>query len=223
MTKTFNKEDIISVEEGLIVVVDKDKIPTHWNTFKNDIKKSMRSTFYFLNPNRELYKCDDANCFKIIATIGTKRLKGVPMIELPDEAEIEALQWYKKRYYVDTIAEHHKEFPQVIGFQIGYKAAQAKGQYTEEDIKIAYEQGRMNNSVLTTDKDYLSYEDLIKSLQTKQIPTSIELALDCSLGGIKMEGASCGKNNNCKWPSCSTIKITNPETNTIIPVKVSYE
>lgn len=56
----------------------------------------------------------------------------LPNIE--EDVEQVALNWYKEKYYVQTLGEHHKEFPQVKGFIEGYKAA-SKKKYTDEQVR----------------------------------------------------------------------------------------
>lgn len=81
MTKTFHKDSIIRIDDELTIIIDKDADIQENNYFYSqnapfNISVSNNST----KNGRELankYKTH----YKIIATIGSKRLDGVPVIK----------------------------------------------------------------------------------------------------------------------------------------------
>lgn len=69
--------------------------------------------------------------------------------------------------------------------------------FTLEQMRECFEQSRKWDKPYY-DAKFRTFEDYIQSL-TKQ---EYDCILECSLNGIKKEGESCTRNNNCKYPNC---------------------
>lgn len=187
-------------------------------------------------------------CRQILATIGTKHLEGVPVIGLPEykinstEVNI-AWEIVKKQLQgigKPIILKEYKDF-----FILGYETAQ--GQYTEEDMKFILDSFELNFSGAKTKEDYKKRVEkfskwftngfINKSLQIKQFPISVELeqtyeptsSLSSRGCVLSDEECSCDASESswCKHRFAvkynEKLKITNPSTNTIIPIKVNYQ
>lgn len=149
----------------------------------------------------QLKNNSDAN---IIATIGIRK-EGVPLIEEPDEI-LEAFM----RQHPMWLKQSAIESKQYHYFKRGYKANPK--QYTEAEHKACWEAAQ--NSVGPSNK---SYEDYLKSLQ--KVPISVELEYEAlpDLTDVIYNGSETNYG-----AVIEKLKITNPEANTIIPIKVNY-
>jgi hypothetical protein len=157
---------------------------------------------------------------KVIATIG-KRIEGIPLIELPDE--VEQLALYEAGYTSTEAMKGDDDAERTFeSFKKGYKAAQSKGQYSEEDIRKAVDVGLSLSTVtdepFTSKKFKITKESFVQiALNNKRIPTSVTLEMDDWRGDG--EDPEIGNHaTHLVFPH-----IHNPETNTIIPLKVDYE
>ena len=222
MTKTFNKDSIIPIEGGY-VVVDKEAPITEqdvvlWLEGKiwRGFKKTSDGWYLQLGssqfrPIREFQK--------ITCSIG-KRIEGVPLIEEVDE-DTEDNEWKLTdlareifHKYPNDVTSYH------IAVKAGYdlaKAAQSKGQYSEEDVLKACElagqrAANANNYSEAAMKDEIL--PFLKSLQPKRIPVSVELEVEIMRSADSFD---------LSVYSTDRLKITNPETNTITPIKIEYE
>lgn len=160
MTKTFNKDSILQIED-YFVVVDKETEPDNRKLCLCYHKETG-------SPNIEDYYADDKEYYvhkpdKIIATIG-KRIGDVPLIELPDEIygrEILKL-WGKNDRKLSGVDAYRAYEAGVID---GYTYKANKGRYSEEDMW-----GVLHMLLRLTkfqDQEVAMYRYL-KSLQTKR-------------------------------------------------------
>lgn len=174
----------------------------------------------------------------LLATVG-KRIGDLPLIEIPDTED--NMQEYDR--LLNTAAELSEGICQpnnhvhdcdcagwVAGYQ--YKAAQSKGTWSDEEV--------FNFVKYLTEVDpFGPYEyvdgkpedlkSLIKSWHKeyaqKKVPTAVELEMEESgrviSGGLQPINQIGGK--GLQAHISHKIKITNTETNTIIPVNVIYD
>lgn len=222
MTKTFA---VIKVSDTLSVVIDKEATLKEGDlVFSNHQNNYFEESFYKLEGEswNAYYEFKSiARIVKIIATIGDT-IEGVPRVILPDPDEIEIpCNW-------EGIASS--------AYESGYRAAQSKGVYTEEDVRKAHFHGwsqrerygifnsGYENKYPDNWKD-LNYEEreewlcdqLIESLKAPKQIASVELEIEKS---CELFFKDCWfEKSNCE---CEYIIITNPEQNTITPVKVNY-
>lgn len=193
MTKTFDKSSIIKIEGGY-VVVDKEANVRGGDWFYMEGTSDSWATGLRQAEKGELV----FGHFKVIASIG-KRIEGVPFIELPSEIEI------PKHFISDREISSYKQ---------GYKAAQSKGQYSEEDVLKACELAGQRAANANNYSEAAMKEEVLpflKSLQTKR-PISVELEYEPDLT----------EENKFAAVWSYKLKITNPETNTIIPIKIEF-
>ena len=171
-------------------------------------------------------------CWKVIATIN-KRIDDIPLIELPDE-------------HLRAILSRPKLYPPgdfLNGYLAGYKAAQKN--YSEEDL-LRYMEFRMihwkesikkqefkDSPKPFEESDKAVHERAVKSLQPK-LPKSVILSLCCpkckekenfhfnydySEKDMPVNEILC---NECgEFFKEGKVLITNPSTNTIIPISMS--
>lgn len=226
MTKTFNKENIIPIKGGGYVVVDKEA------TIPPDTLKYCSNTHTVLSSHdaTERFICKD--CSKVIASIG-KRIEGVPLIEEVDELEELISELPIDWMGTGSVKSAEAEEKAWTKKWNAYKAAQSKGQYSEEDM-ILY--SNWLTQWLFTNKyrklidgakpygigDFISDEELFakwKSLQPKRIPISVELEMQ----GYTADYREIFNPNSTSKEIIWLVKITSPETNTIIPINIEYE
>ena len=132
----------------------------------------------FITDNYKVWKWKD-NCSllgkkKVIATIAPYFIEGLPMLELPNQEE-DVDKFYLRDLGNECFIKMKdlnpsggiKEFIR-MAVEFGYKAAQK--QYSEEDMRKAFETGR--NYQLTGENNF---NELLQSLQKKQFPIAVEL------------------------------------------------
>lgn len=137
------------------------------------------------------------------------------------EEEQKEIGWFdveklaKKSYERFTPMESKLSLDELIqrtgGYNIGFKEGFQKRQellsdrkFTLEDMREAYNQGMKNLYVFLLGEVYeRNFEVLIQSLP--QHKWNVEIQHECE--GVKREGESCNKNNNCTYPNCGKIKI----------------
>lgn len=220
MTKQF---PVLPVED-YYVVVDKDAVLK-----VGDFRIEKDGEILKTHPSEKGY--DPQGCV-VIAAIG-KRIEGLPLIELYDEAApnnkmAEAIQQTFKQFYQEeeldtTIGEYevsflypdsNKAYQMLRKSLEEYKAAQTKGQYSEEDMRKAWENGReeadptIEAKINGVWKKNWKFEDFIPTLHPKRIPTSVTLEM---------------MRNGAGELERYVTRITNTDTNTIIPKEVHYE
>jgi len=103
-----------------------------------------------------IYKRDYSHpkdCLKIIATDSTFKLEGIPQFELENKLPSEEFTWAEFRDFylkVSTLAKGERGLHSLgefrIGYNEGYKAAQSKGCFTEEDMRKAFDRGEWDGS-----------------------------------------------------------------------------
>ncbi len=221
MNKTYNKESIIPIDGGY-VIVDKEIAPKQgdWTFNKHAVGSSKGGPIEKCSLNAEKnwaanmsYNSGKTflrdNFHVIIASIGI-RIEGVPLIELPDEAE-EAYYTYHNWNEEERKREAIINMCKTSEFVQGYKASEKK--YTEADIRKAIKKALLigKSRVLFESNIVENHQNgIIQSLQTK-VPINVILEYE----------------HNCGFPDCinedhSILKV-NTETNTIIPKSIEYE
>lgn len=221
MTKTF---PVIKVTDTLQVVVEKGLIPvkgTWFITYHIGVQgvgrgwsKPMQYTEDGSQYEQILSVLAPEHKAKVIATIGEERIEGIPHIKVQDLRERES---------VIAGIEHARKvknaFPDLSHAMImslfadGYEAAQSKGCYTEEDVKKAVRIGLFHGMNFSP-KIVVAYEEALSSIQNKKDIASVELEVEPT----KYERSKLTDFLN----ETPVIKITDPSTNTITPVKVNY-
>lgn len=199
MTKTFNKDSIIPIG-GFFALIEN--------------KQYINNSEYFYIKGQEVKHCNNpqtGNFNVIVATIGD-RIEGVPLIELPDEDKF--LQ-YSNKLLTDSFVGWSSDAIDGYKTALGsltkfYKAeAQQQGRYSEEDILSFLKFLALDhNHKYNTTKN--AWDDFKLSLQTKRIVS------------IELEYETLFKDSRDFKDVIYRLKITNPETNTIIPKFVSY-
>lgn len=232
MNKIFNSDSIIAVED-YFVVVDKDAgILSSYTTDGVKVYEPSKARDILIKKEVGHLK---TKVNKIIATIG-KRLEGVPLIELLDNDS--ELYIHAKEYSEMAVQHINDEQTKLqrqaayLDFIAGYKAAQSKGTYSEEDLKKAFDAGKRGwyqKRITGNDGSYNVglyhgiVEDYVKSIQPKKkrrIPASITLLtfVEPDRDEYGVVKRSSPNNIICK----SELYITNPKTNSIIPIEVKY-
>lgn len=216
MTK---KHDILPIDGGYVVVDEENegsigdiciayypstlKLPAKIISDQNN-ESSPHWNVEYLKDRGEIFAWEKDATSKIIASIG-KRIEGVPLIELPDEAlRIANMALYGA--FPNATKEEEKLYKEI--YANGYRTASNIKRYTEADIMKAVQFGLNKKGCIHKDTINLYLHSLQK------VPISVELEYE--LFGVQ-EG-----NFDPFRTAIEILKITNPETNTIIPIKVNY-
>ena len=168
MTKVFNKENIIPINGGYVIVDNEVSIQeSDWYLYDNVSIIQANGLIGFHETVKD-------RCLKILASIGIK-IEGVPLIEEVDEVEKMAtvnnphLICYKgegglgEQVYVSAIKN----------FKDGYKANTK--QYSEEDMRKAFEAGQLDKSNNWYGGEFSQF---IKTIQKVPISVELEYELD---------------------------------------------
>lgn len=222
------KYPVIKIDDTLSVVVDERA------TINKD-DWAYQSNYENTNPHIVLCSTDSQVVIannktgtwtkgKIIATIGTKRLEGVPMIIVPNQ---EVIMYYNEAtdYAINDGMSDDFEASR-RGYEAGYKAAQAKGSFSELDIRRAfgagseqgYIQGLCNAEGSEEEREDMenrySVDNFLQSLKKKREIVGVEL---------EMEKETLYTDDGLDYKGEFILKIHNKETNTIIPKTIIYE
>jgi len=144
-----------------VIITEQDKI------LVDESAEIKEGDWYFIEYNKSIGYASKAfidgcktNCFKILYTINFSLDKDLPMVIVEDEFK----NTLEKHYSNGTVDER-------IAFIFGYKAAQQKGVYSEEDLRNAFRAGEIYQEgiILKTDEDRY-----IKSLKQEYIELKIE-------------------------------------------------
>ena len=87
-----------------------------------------------------------SNCYKVIATINHSISLDVPMVIVEDEVEKQWLIFYKD-WLMKNSGVKVLTAPDRVMFNAGYKAAQQKGVYSEEDLRKSYNYGKIPKAI----------------------------------------------------------------------------
>jgi len=155
------KYQIKQIEDFAVVISD-EEIKEGWKGFayKEDVKGKVFNHFYTTNT-----WYNDAK--KVIATIG-KQIEGLPILELPQEEDIEKLA-EQLGFYDST--EDNKGNRTTKAFIAGYNAAQNK-KWSDDD---------MNYIIDLISGTYNITLGVLKArlyVQKKQFPTAVELGVE---------------------------------------------
>ncbi len=228
---TISKDAIIKVNDNLTVIVDKDDRIEKDNWYITAIGQIARCIEVLIYEIRG--KLADGStcrtpfneCYKIICTIGTQRLEGIPMIQYEGEVKYELA-------FLNSVIESKVTFGKeyIDGFKEGYKTREEKGVHSDEDLIEAFRAGKdygetwalfnHTDSISRTEAEKcISEVEYIQSLnQPKQI-TEIELEM-VDVGGEEWMGSN--EDGQPFWNSIMKIKIHDNHTNTITPISVKY-
>lgn len=171
---------IIQTKQGMVAVSDE---PIKGGDYVyNEISKEI----YRITIKEEVVNYEK----KIIATDSTFKLEGVPQFEVEkDEATKYAFESLKNKWqHLYTFGNPHKPYPRNFEDEfnhivIGYKAAQSKYRFTEEDVRKAYLLG-------FDELNYINPEDKIQQLlskltKPKQLKSIVVDSLDEVNGVVK--------------------------------------
>jgi hypothetical protein len=168
MKNIFTKEDIISLDGHLIGVSKEGIIKENEPYLAPESQPEGKWKIRRINTQLHAYY----GRYKIIWSTNPE-LKGVPLLELPDEV-VKCPKYINpsgKSISGDEALAHY------IGFSQGYKAA-SKNKYSEEDMHKAYAAGWKDS-----EKPKPGNYNITKYLQSlKPIPTYIELETELSMG-----------------------------------------
>lgn len=156
---------------------------------------------------------------RIIATIGTERLDGIPAIVVVDEIDLLYAKEKALGGKICNLADNYKLHEEYQLFVKGYKAAQSKGAYSDEQLRSA-----LSKAFIASQEGYqITSDEIVESLnQPKQIS---ELVLDyefvCKNGHTMNYQATCSY-PHCHKPNKEAIIIHDREQNAIIPVSIKF-
>lgn len=228
MTKVYYKNSIIKISDNLTVIVDKeaDGAETIGQTayleaynivskITERIGNSCRDIILENMPHNGTL--DYRQLRPVIATIGTERLEGIPVIEEVNEIDNIKSIFFKEFPIPKSHWPTNQKFDYESGriaFIRGYKANTK--QYTEEDmvnfacnVFNAYEGESPSNARKKDTNFYNLSKEMVKSL-SKQIN---EVELEYIPSKAYQRDALC---------SHYELKIHNKETNSIKPIKIIY-
>lgn len=210
MNKTYKTDSIIKISDNLTVIVDREApCPKDtWAIFPNTRNGEIRDYDgcspilckwdYAANGNSNLH---------IVATIGTERLGGIPVIEEINEIDNIESMFFKEFPIPKSHWPTNQKFDYESGriaFIRGYKANTK--QYTEEDLVNFLAWFHRNAKCISYEETVKNY---IKSL-SKQIS---EVELEYIPSKAYQRGALC---------SPYELKIYNKENNSIKPLSIKY-
>lgn len=213
---------LIKLKEGYIIVSDKEikEADIHINLLTKEIERASKnlSKNFIGNSNfnfsvRKQYK-------KIIASNFIPELPNIDFNNLEEEfgiINVEKLALENAKLPVnnhkqqDLNTEIWISGARQLGFKEGFNKCLELNKnklYTEEDMKNCWKSAKTHQDSIRS-KEYQinpkkSYSEFIQSLQPK---TEFEVEVEHTCNGIKREGESCNKNNNCTYPNCGEIKI----------------
>lgn len=173
MTKTY---DIIHLPDGYMYAVDNKKIPYNPNGGTNGLFICL-SEINMGHPEDAFVK-NVGNCegCRTIITTNNPTL-GLPLLsEIEEDVEQLAKDRATALFPVGTSDVHWRAC--VEDFLMGYKAAKAK-QYTEEDMRNAFNSGQICEYEGAYDKDSW-FNGFISTLNPKPIAVEIEMIYDYS-------------------------------------------
>ncbi len=223
MNKQF---DVIPIEDYFVVVDKESEIPQYSWFYASD-RNSIHDNRWKTYEEGELGDKKDVNYLKkdfpfywlIIATIG-KRLEGIPLVENVVEEDINSLAILNSRKS-ENILKKQNLTPNfqyyrglTDGFVQGFKAAQSKGIFTEKDM-INFARKMKDTPIPEAISNYHGwYKSQLQSLQKKVIKSivlEVEHFGNCYAIGGGIE------------PIEEKVKISNLETNIIIPIEIIYD
>jgi len=144
--------------------------------------------------------------FKIIATINHSISLNVPMIIVEDE--VEKLAEHSSEVQEGTYTHQHK-VTYKHGFIDGYKKAQQKGVYSEEDLRVAINKAYLIGIERSSYGEAME-DDIIQSLKQEYI--ELEMDLYCELKDCIEQNPNCVLPNNGVCKAQEVIK-TNRDKN----------
>ena len=163
---------VVTTEKGKILVDESAKIREgDWYIDDtNQIRQSITSDKH--------YWAQRFNYYKVIATINHSIDLNVPMVIVEDEAEKLAIDYDKSKFRNFKREHTTTEFYEtaIDGIIAGYKAAQQKGVYSEEDMEEAFQQGMDNvdNDGCYIDKIEIAFKECIEYLKQEYIELEME-------------------------------------------------
>ena len=127
------------------------------------------------------------DCKKVIAQSPNLSIEGIPYVEVEEDVE-SAVNNHFKNYWVKEDGAELKGgeispemmtsyLCEVSAFIAGYKAASAKGRYTDEDIRKAWNESQksIRFNAYRDGSEFNSVDDFIQSLQPKIKSIDIEM------------------------------------------------
>ena len=156
---------VVTTEKGKILVDESAEIKKNINT----VNEGLNGDWFYNSIYKSIARIGDITAydFKIIATINHSISLDVSMVIVEDEVEKLALERYPNTHLISS------SIPQIAikAFIEGYKAAQQKGVYSEEDMEEAFQQGMDNvdNDGCYIDKIEIAFKECIEYLKQEYI------------------------------------------------------
>jgi len=142
-------------------------------------------------------------CYKIIATINHSIDLDVPMVVVEDE--VETLAEHSIEVQEGTYTPPHKTTYK-HGFIDGFKAAQQKGGYSEEDLWLCYVTGKTKGSYYMDNE----FKDYIQSLTNQEYIELEMFDVECSCKSkedMSKCSINCCKSNSRNFPRIKTNRV----------------